>query len=125
MQTFAIRRSVCRHILFTAPAGCLQGKLNPFPLCASTPVLVCKGRQASFPLKQHHAIKVHTSRTTASKQCCGFFLILLVVKVKTSKLPKEFLITGQTLGEHTHTLLYTHSLSLSWLSILLSLFVSV
>lgn len=68
MQTFAVRRSDCRHILFTAPEGRLQGKLNPFPLCSSTRVCFepfCKETLASFPLKQHHTIKLHTCRTTS------------------------------------------------------------
>lgn len=84
MQTFAVRGSDCRHILFTAPVGCLQGKLNPFPPSSSTGVcfvLVCKERWASFPLKQHHTIKVHTSRMTSKR---GITFRVLALSVDTS-----------------------------------------
>ena len=49
----------CRRILFTAPAGCLHGKLKPVPLLSSTGecfLPVSKETQASFPLKQHLTI---------------------------------------------------------------------
>lgn len=88
MQTVAVRGSDCRHVLFTAPAGCLQGKLNPFPLHSSTVPGVCLQRKTDnfsteaalhnkMTSKQHEMLLLGVLASPTSSSICTIKDVIL------------------------------------------------
>ena len=75
MQTFAVRGSDCRHFLFTAPAGCLLGKLIPFPLYNWS--VLCVECSFSAEAASHN-------KTAAREATCNVTFRVLGIKVVVS-----------------------------------------